>query len=512
VSVVVIGAGPAGLRAALSARRSGAEVVLLDASDELGGQYWRHLPGQRTSARESTLHHGWSRFVELRRALTDDAGCEIVTDAEVWAIDNVDRLRVHTLVGAQRGGGRRPRTFEPHALVLATGAHDRTLPFSGWDLPGVYSAGAAQALAKGERIAIGRRVLVAGAGPFLLPVAASLARTGAQVVGVHEASTVPALASGWLARPWELLSAAGKATELGEYAIGQVRGRVPYVTGSAVIAAHGHDRVEAVTVARLDRQWAPVPGTERRIEVDAVCVSHGFTPRLELAIAAGCDIGSDRFVSVDRDGATSVPGVFAAGEITGIGGAQAAEVEGDLAGRAAATFRGRVGGPVDDAAQAQPAATSSDSRTRKLYRSRAAGDRFAARIESAHGIQPGWTAWLERSTLVCRCEEVTHGELTDAVHATCSGSLRSVKLTSRAGLGICQGRICGRTVEHLIDRTSPTGLSIDSTTDRRPLATPLTLGELAQAPLSSPSPLEKTHDVKDLRSQRRHRRNYARVP
>ena len=472
MSVVVIGAGPAGLRAALSARRTGAEVVLLDASDELGGQYWRHLPGDRTSARESSLHHGWSRFVEMRRALTDDPGCDIVTDAEVWAIDNVDHLRVHTLIGAQRGGSRRPRTFEPDALVLATGAHDRTLPFPGWDLPGVYSAGAAQALAKGERVAIGHRVLVAGAGPFLLPVAASLAHTGARVVGVHEASTVTSLASGWLARPWELLSAAGKATELGEYALGQIRGRVPYVTGSAVIAAHGSDRVEAVTVARIDRNWAPIAGTERRIDVDAVCVSHGFTPRLELAIAAGCAIGIDRFVTVDRDGATSVPGVFAAGEITGIGGAQAAEVEGDLAGRAAAlAHRGTDGTPT----------------VSRLYRSRAAGDRFAARIESAHGIQPGWTAWLERSTLVCRCEEVTHGELTDAVHATCSGSLRSVKLTSRAGLGICQGRICGRTVEHLIDRSSPTGISIDSTTDRRPIAAPLTLGELAQAPVTSAS-------------------------
>ncbi|WP_414171269.1 NAD(P)/FAD-dependent oxidoreductase [Clavibacter tessellarius] len=165
--------------------------------------------------------------------------------------------------------------------MLATGAHDRTLPFPGWDLPGVFTAGAAQALAKGERVAIGDRVIVAGAGPFLLPVAVSLVQAGARVVGIHEAARVPSLARGWLRDPLGLARAPHKAAELAGYVSVLARERIGYSTGSAVVAAHGTDRVEAVTVQRLDATWAPIPGTERRIPVDAVCVGHGFTPRLE---------------------------------------------------------------------------------------------------------------------------------------------------------------------------------------------------------------------------------------
>lgn len=197
--------------------------------------------------------------------------------------------------------------------------------------------------------------------------------------------------------------------------------------------------------------------------MDAVCVSHGFTPRIELAIAAGCRIGPDRFVVTDVDGRTSVDGVFAAGEITGIGGAQAAETEGALAGLAAA-------GAVDD------------RRTAKLRRSRASAVRFAARIEQAHGIRKGWTAWLDRDTLLCRCEEVTHGEFVDTIAATRSRGLRSTKLTSRAGLGICQARMCGRNVEDILGQNVPDGVITDTSTDHRPIAAPISLAELAALP------------------------------
>ncbi|WP_350348726.1 FAD-dependent oxidoreductase [Agromyces sp. G08B096] len=476
-AILVVGAGPAGLAAARAARARGAEVILLDASDELGGQYWRHLPPQRPAARERMLHHGWARFERMRRELVADAGCEVLVNAQVWAIEPADpadtvvaadgriddtaraSLVVHVLVGPADGADREARSIRPDAIVFATGAHDRTLPFPGWDLPGVFTAGAAQALAKGERVAVGERVVVAGAGPFLLPVAASLAATGARVVGVHEANRPARLAAGWLPRPWALLRATGKAAELAGYAWNHVHHRIPYRTGSAVIAAHGTDRVEAVTVARLDRDWRPVAGTERRIEADAVCVSHGFTPRLELPIAAGCAIGPDRFVVVDERQATSVPGVYAAGEITGIGGVDAALAEGAVAGHAAA------GGSTADAGIG------------RAVRARATFTDFAARIERAHGIRPGWTAWLDDGTLVCRCEEVPYGRLRRTGEATCSTGLRSLKLTTRAGLGICQGRICGRTVEHLLGGDG--GFADGVSTDRRPIAAPIRLSELA---------------------------------
>ncbi|GAB3135444.1 NAD(P)/FAD-dependent oxidoreductase [Marisediminicola antarctica] len=489
--VLIIGAGPAGLAAARAARRRGASVVVLDSSDQLGGQYWRHLPAERPSAREHTLHHHFRQFEALSRELDDDAGCRILRNAQVWAIEqgggsgasatagtlpgaSAGPGTVHVLLGEPDGANRERLVFRPDRIVLATGAHDRTLPFPGWDLPGVFTGGAAQALAKGERIVVGDRVVVAGAGPFLLPVAAALAKTGSGVVGVFEASGAPALARGWLPRPWQLVSAGGKALELAGYVAGQLRHRIPYSTGRAVVAAHGTDRVEAVTIADVDADWVPIPGTRRRIAADAVCVSHGFTPRLELAIAAGCALSPERFVTVDDGQQTTVAGVYAAGEITGIGGVDLALAEGEVAGHVAA------GGAASDPS------VGGAVRRRRVFAS------FARRIEAAHGIRPGWPAMLESDTIVCRCEEVTYGRLCRVADSTASRSLRALKLSTRAGLGICQGRICGRSVEELLQARTG-GLGDGSSTDRRPIAAPIRLGELAAGTTAHPD----TYDLAD---------------
>jgi NADPH-dependent 2,4-dienoyl-CoA reductase/sulfur reductase-like enzyme len=464
--VVVIGAGPAGLAAARAARTQGASVILLDSSDQLGGQYWRHLPPTRPAARERILHHGWDAFRSLSAELEAEEGCRIFRSATVFALEASASGPgvLHVVVGTPDGVGRDRLVLEPDAIVLATGAYDRTLPFPGWDLPGVFTGGAAQALAKGERLAVGRRVVVAGAGPFLLPVAASLAATGSHVVGVYEANRVPALVRGWLPKPWQLLGAWSKGVELGGYVRGHLKHRIPYRLGHAVIAAHGDTTVESVTVAAVAQDWTPIPGTERRIEVDAVCVSHGFTPRLELAIAAGCSLTPERFVDIDARQESSTPWVFAAGEITGIGGVDLALAEGVIAGHAAA------GGAPDDPVL-QPSV-----RSRRAFR------RFASRIEAAHGIRPGWPEMLTPETVVCRCEEVTYGQLCATADSTGSRSMRAMKLSTRAGLGICQGRVCGRSVEELLARRAGEPLGDSVLSDRRPIASPVRLGELAAAP------------------------------
>ena len=471
--VLVIGAGPAGLAAAKAARQQGARVTILDSSDQLGGQYWRHLPKQRPAAAQHRLHHGWAHFEQLRRGLEADSGCRILTNAHVWAIETANSVSaigtapgiVHVVVGEPDGVARDRFVLEADAIVLATGAHDRTLPFPGWDLPGVFTGGAAQALAKSERVAVGQRVVVAGAGPFLLPVAASLTAVGATVVGVFEANRMVTILRGWLPRPWQLIPAASKSVELAGYIAGFVKHRIGYRTGRMVVEAHGTDRVEAVTVVSVTSKWEPIVGTERRIEADAVCVSHGFTPRLELAIAAGCALTPERFVQVTDDQQTSMPGVFAAGELTGIGGVDLALAEGAIAGNAAADGGARVDRAVRLAL-----------RQRRVFRG------FAARIEAAHGIRGGWIEAVTPETIVCRCEEVSFGALCSGAQATSSRSLRSLKLSTRAGLGICQGRICGHSVETLLaTQMGDGGLLDDASSDRRPIAVPIRLGELAAA-------------------------------
>jgi NADPH-dependent 2,4-dienoyl-CoA reductase/sulfur reductase-like enzyme len=285
------------------------------------------------------------------------------------------------------------------------------------------------------------------------------------VLGVHEASRPRALAAGWFGATPAILRMPQKVGELAGYVGGQARGRIPYRPGTGVVAAHGTDRVESVTIARLDRDWGPVAGSERRVDCDAVAVSHGFTPRLELALAAGCAVSDggpfDRFVVVDPDQRTTAEGVFAAGEITGIGGSDAAQDEGALAGWLAA------GG--------DPSAPIAVAARRDIGRHR----RFERALATAHGIRPGWSRWLDDTTLVCRCEEVSYGRLRSTVSATASRGLRSLRLTTRAGLGPCQARICGRTVEALVTRNGLDPLLDDAISDRRPLAAPVRFSELA---------------------------------
>ncbi|HEY9293834.1 MAG TPA: FAD-dependent oxidoreductase [Microlunatus sp.] len=457
-SVIVIGGGPAGLAAAESALQYGASVILLEAGQRLGGQFWRHPPEDLPV--DTTLQHNWRHFTGLRRMIASNPAARVITDAQVWAIDHDQHQtpRVHAAIGPADGTDREQIAFTGDALIIATGAHDHTLPFPGWDLPGVFTGGAAQSLAKSERVAVGRRVVVAGAGPFLLPVAASLTRVGSQVLGVFEASRPQQLASGWLPNaPWLV----GKGPEFAGYLAKLMRHRIPYRTGQAVVRAYGRDAVQGVTIAKVDRDWRRIPGTERDLAVDAVCVSHGFTPRLELAIAAGCRITADRFVEVDQGQRSTQPGVFAAGETTGIGGSDLALTEGTIAGHLAA------GGEIDD-----PVLKDARTRKRRL-------DHLARSVRIGHAQGSRWTEWLTDDTILCRCEEVSYAHLRTVLDGTRSRGVRSVKLASRVGLGPCQGRICGRVVEHIISSGGTLPLTDGVMIDRRPIAAPIRFSELA---------------------------------
>ncbi|MFF1558672.1 FAD-dependent oxidoreductase [Streptomyces sp. NPDC058279] len=455
--VAVVGAGPAGLAGAVTAARLGLRVALLDAGERPGGQFYRRPAPGLGAERPEALHHGWAAFASRETALRahESAGrINCLPAHHVWTVvPDGDLWTLHAVAGPEE----RSATVRARAVLLATGAYERQLPFAGWTLPGVIGAGGAQAMLKGGLVLPGKRVVVAGSGPLLLAVAGSLAAAGATVPAVVEAASYTAYAG----RLPTLLRNPGKLTEAATYGGALLRHGVRLLTRRAVIEAHGRGRVEAVTVARVDGDWRPLPGTERRIPCDALAVGHGLVPQLELATSLGCATrpGADGTVALELDARqrTSVPGIWSAGETGGIGGAQLALIEGELAAFAIA------GRPA-------PAA---------LVRRRSRLRAFAGAMAAAHRPGAGWTDWLRADTDVCRCEEVPAGRIREATRDLGARDSRTVKLLTRAGMGWCQGRMCGPAVAALAGETA-TGAG--AAPDRRPLSCPVPLRHLAELP------------------------------
>jgi len=391
--VVVVGAGPAGIAAAVRAADAGQRVILLDESPNAGGQIWRH----RT---RETLDADARRWVDrLARSRTEVHHGVAVVDAMR------DAGGAFAIVAERHGGGA--VVVRARAVVMATGARERFLPFPGWTLPGVVGIGGAQALLKQGVSFSGKRVVIAGTGPLMLPVAASLSTAGARVELVAEQASFAAVREftfSLILHPETLVHAA-----LYRLAFA----RTPYALSTWVSAAAGTDRVTSVTVTN---------GRSRRsVACDVLCTGYGLVPNVELARLLGCDVAAERTVVNERQ-ETTVSGVFAAGEMTGVGGVGLSLVEGEIAGACAAG----AGRPDTS-----------------LARRRTSLQHVARRLERTFVVRPEIRSLARHDTIVCRCEDVRH----DAV-ASLGGS-RQAKLYTRAGMGACQGRVCGPALELL---------------------------------------------------------------
>lgn len=406
--VAVVGGGPAGIAAATRAAESGASTVVVDLGARGGGQVWRHLD-QRHLPR---LARRWLERCErsgarwLRRAMVIDAvalgqGGQGAAEGEATP----------ELIVSQRQEGGEERSFvlRARAVVLATGARELFLPYPGWTLPNAMGIGGAQALLRGGADVRGRRVVIAGSGPLILPVAAAMARAGASIVTVAEQAPrarVARFAGALWAHPSKLAQAIRYRAAFA---------RTAYRTGVWVTRADGRDRVERVTLTDGRRQWTEA--------CDVLCCSYGLVPTTELAQIIGCEVAGGR-VTVDELQRTTVARVFCAGEPTGIGGELAALVEGEIAGLAAA-------GRESAASEA------------RLQRARNAWRRFTDRIAETFCPREELRALADDATIVCRCEDVRRGRLDAA------WSVRQAKLYSRIGMGPCQGAVCGPACQFL---------------------------------------------------------------
>jgi NADPH-dependent 2,4-dienoyl-CoA reductase/sulfur reductase-like enzyme len=382
----------------------------VDEASRLGGQYYRGRHGD-----QSTGSPAW--FTDRSRGV------------QVLSTTSVIDVQERELTGWDESAGCcRPIPFD--LLIVCTGAYDRPVALPGWTLPGVTTAGGALTFAKAYHALTGQRLVVGGSGPFLLPVALALRQAGARVT-VFEATSLQVSIGGARRLAGDPVTLARALS----YRFGLAARGIRFVHGRMITAIRGEERVRSLIHHRVDTDWRPIPGSGHELAADGVALGFGFTPRVELAQLLGCELGYDPLTStfhirVDRDQRTSRPGVYAAGEATGITGAGVAHLEGRLAGLTAAADAQLL--PGDECAR----------QTRPLVRRL----RHARRTQSwlAHAFRPRAGLWrlMQPEDVLCRCERVTCSDVEAAIHTTLP-TPNSVKAVTRAGMGLCQGAICG---------------------------------------------------------------------
>ena len=420
---VIVGAGPAGIRAAQTLLAHGVTPCLVDEGLRGGGQIYRRQP--ENFKREPKALYGFEagKAVAVHQAM--DALAAVIDYRPQTLVWNAEDKRLDTLQN------RRAAQIGYQNLIVATGATDRILPVPGWTLPGVYSLGAAQIALKYQGCAIGERVVFAGSGPLLYLVAYQYAKAGAKVVAVLDSApfaaqcrALPALlgqpltlAKGLYYRAW--LTAHG----------------IPVHQGATLQRIDGEKRVSAV-------QWRGKKAPET-LECDAVAFAHALRSETQLADLLGCEfhwspLNRAWLPNRDTAGRSSVKGVYLAGDGAGIMGADAAEMAGELA---ALTLLADNGHSVDA------------TRTAELQRKLAGIERFRHGLETAFPFPTDWAAKTPDETVVCRCEEVSAGDIRAVVEEG-HWEMNRVKAMCRVGMGRCQGRMCGLAAAEIVAHSS----------------------------------------------------------
>ncbi|GAB2185756.1 FAD/NAD(P)-dependent oxidoreductase [Roseibium sp. LAB1] len=448
--LLVLGAGPAGMAAARTAADAGLSVLLLDEQARPGGQIYRDV-GNVPEDRAQILGSDYTKGRVLAEAL-DHPMIRHLTGTTIWQIEAGPR------VSFTRDGAA--STAKAKRLLIATGALERPMPVPGWTLPGVMTAGAAQILLKQSGLLCEQAVL-AGSGPLLYLVAAQMCRAGTPPLALVETQTssdrkaalryLPGALRGWrlLAKGLGLLAEIRKAG-------------VARYTGASEITIEGKTQAEAINFVSN--------GKHHRLDCATVLLHHGVVPNTQAArsidVPHHWNEEQHCFVPKKDDwGRTKVSGIFIAGDGAGIGGAIAARLQGALAALEIASDLGK--------------STPSDR------------DRTAARLQQQLAIELAARPFVDRAyppfkealapaddTIVCRCEEVTAGDIRRYAGLGCLGP-NQTKAFGRSGMGPCQGRYCGLTVTELL--AAENGRSQDDTGYYRirPPLKPVTLGELA---------------------------------
>jgi NADPH-dependent 2,4-dienoyl-CoA reductase/sulfur reductase-like enzyme len=453
--LAVIGAGPAGLAAAITAAEHGIDTVLLDEQPAAGGQIYRGItetPVRERAVLGADYWHGGA-LVERFRA----SAAQHVPNAAVWSLAPGGEIGV-SVDGAAR-------LIQAQHIIVATGALERPMPIPGWTLPGVMTVGGAQILLKSFGLVAQAPVVLAGSGPLLWLFAAQHLAAGGALAALLD--TTPR--SNWWAAAAHLPAfLASPYAAKGARLIAAVRRRVRVVGNVTALRAEGDGRLETVIFRQGNRP-------EQRLASDLLLLHQGVAPHLNLALAAGCrpvwDDGQSCFrPAVDGWGASEISGIAVAGDGAGIVGAEAAALHGRLAALDAAHRLGRI-----DRATRDRAAASDRAALARWTRGRTFLDRL---YRPARQFRVP-----DDDVVVCRCEEVTARQVRDAISLGVTGP-NQMKAFLRCGMGPCQGRLCGLTVSELIAGARGVTPAEIGYYRLRPPVKPITLGELAALPKS----------------------------
>jgi NADPH-dependent 2,4-dienoyl-CoA reductase/sulfur reductase-like enzyme len=446
--VVVIGAGPAGMSAAVQLRKFGASVLVVDEQPAPGGQIWRGIERNASGVIAAALGADYEKGRALTAAFRA-SGAEYSPSTQVWQIEDE-----WTLFLTSEGKARRVRA---RAVLLSNGAQERPVPFAGWTLPGVMTVGAAQILLKSGGMLPQGNVWIAGAGPLPLLYATQVLGLKGQVSGFLDTSkglNLAALAK--LPAAWRDLPSLAKGLKWQR----ELRRSGKMIRGISELRAEGDGRLEQL-------EWT-AGGVRRKAKADVLLVHEGVVPRIHETLALGCDHdwnSTQNYFAArsNRWGETSRRGLFVAGDASGIGGWTAATVSGEIA---ALGLAGHLGIQVD--IEALRRENQLDGRRSRALALRPFLDAF---------YTPPNTS-IADDVVVCRCEEVTAGTIRK-VAKTSASDPNAIKAATRCGMGPCQGRQCGYTVQAILAEVHNLPVGDVSFFNIRPPLKPITLGEIA---------------------------------
>jgi NADPH-dependent 2,4-dienoyl-CoA reductase/sulfur reductase-like enzyme len=425
---VVVGAGPAGIRAAQTLVEHGLRPAVIDESPCAGGQIYRQQPPnfQRTprqlygfeSEAAKAVHATFAQIAER----IDYRPNELVWGADARALElwNSNQQTFSRVPWQQ--------------VIIATGATDRILPFPGWTLPGVYSLGGAQVALKYQGCAIGRQVVLAGSGPLLYLLAWQYKKAGVDLRAVLDYADFP--------QQMAALPALGRAPKVllkGLYYVAWLRSQGVALYGGARI----HSAVGTAQVSGLRWHRKGKPDNLQHIDCDAVAFGYGLRSETQLADLLGCEFEystqQHAWLARQQQGVSSQPGVYLAGDGAGILGAAAAELSGE---RAALKLLQSIDIKIDLGRLA--------AINRRLERL----NHFANGLDNAFPFPEGWAAQVPDDTVICRCEQISAGEIRHTVAESGCREINQLKSLCRSGMGRCQGRICGIATAELLASAS----------------------------------------------------------